>query len=575
MDILKKIFMTAAVILSFGLFAACNSEIKPEEKEVVATYVGNGLMGNEKIEFYKDGSFLVFNEIVDDSKEVLMLVDLYKGNYEGKPAEDGSLKIQITGITDVAELLEECMVEYFKSAIDAESSAMSKLMELESKISAQIVSAGENAKLPLKYDVKWSDFNGAKKTCDVIKGKLTAFNIDFARVGSEAEKELNSGNPEITPPADDNDDDPVVPPADDNDDDPVVPPADDTGDDDPVNPPADDPVEDPADSEKPKEIASRFLGVDDIGNVFIELYTDGSFLAYDIVDFGNGATMLFDLYKGTYTGKADEDGTIHFSITHRAKLLDNNFITQFDLMEKQFMEAGENPIYPVKYKDTWNEIYQAAAVVVKNGKTNVLNCDVAREDVPNDLPLFLSAVCSVPVDTVELSDGNWTMRMITDQDHLFTPLKAEERDMLLNNFSGSDKNAVEALITKNLDDDDYYIIVPGEKMVQAATYKLVLKDKKVSATTDVSGYSVITVKETLHKDIIDYMANNFKNILYEWNGNTGTCIQILSDEELTNAVVMGQYMLEQALEQDNWKSNTDGSKYFSLDGDTTIYLEKK
>ena len=543
MDILKKIFMTAAVILSFGLFAACNSEIKPEEKEVVATYVGNGLMGNEKIEFYKDGSFLVFNEIVDDSKEVLMLVDLYKGNYEGKPAEDGSLKIQITGITDVAELLEECMVEYFKSTIVDESTEMSKLMELESKIWAQIVSAGENAKLPLKYDVKWSDFNGAKKTCDVIKGKLTAFNIDFARVGSEAEKELNSGNPEITPPADDNDDDPVVPPADDTgDDDPVVPPADDTGDDDPVNPPVEDPADsgktivanytskqdvmtglimkvdfysdgtwlayddiragetsgdengntestessllyvdlykgtytgkpaedgkfaivtthntyisnlryfstiemyftelekqmsqigkdtaapvrftdswlssskdekevtvtngkitlfdtdlykdgkyeeetsgnqnDPITSEEPKEIASRFLGKDDVGNVFIELYTDNSFLAYDIVDFGKGISMKFDLYKGIYTGKPAEDGLITFNITHKAKLLDNNFERQFDLMEKQLMEAGENPTYPVKYKDEWKVYTQYDEIFVKNGRANVLNCDVVRE----------------------------------------------------------------------------------------------------------------------------------------------------------------------------------------------------
>ena len=201
MDILKKVFMTAAVILSFGLFAACNNEIKPE-KEVVATYVSktDALTGlTVKIDFYSEGNLLIYADF-----QSAVLIDLYKGAYEGKPAEDGTLKIKITESTDAAEALET-----------------DKFMdEFMPQILAKIESAGKDAKLPLKLDVKWSSYEGAKKTYDVEKGKLTVFNQDFARVGSEAEKELNSGNPEITPPADDDDEDPE------NGGDPVVPPAD-------------------------------------------------------------------------------------------------------------------------------------------------------------------------------------------------------------------------------------------------------------------------------------------------------------------------------------------------------------
>ena len=66
-------------------------------------------------------------------------------------------------------------------------------------------------------------------------------------------------------------------------------------------------VEEP---EVTKEIVARYLGYDDIGNVFIDLYNDGSFLAYDKINMGNNITMILDLYKGTYQGNPAEDGAI-------------------------------------------------------------------------------------------------------------------------------------------------------------------------------------------------------------------------------------------------------------------------
>ena len=731
MDILKKIFMTAAVILSFGLFAACNSEIKPEEKEVVATYVSktDALTGlTVKIDFYSEGNLLIYADF-----QSAVLIDLYKGAYEGKPAEDGTLKIKITEVSDAADALET-----------------DKFMdEFMPQILAKIESAGKDAKLPLKLDVKWSSYEGAKKSFEVVKGKLSIeynkLDADFARVGSEAEKELNSGNPEITPPADDDDEDPE------NGGDPVVPPADGSDDDDPADTektivanytskkdimtglimkvdfysdgtwlayddirvgetsgdengntestdssllyvdlykgtytgkPAEDgkfaivtthntyisnlrsistiekyyeeieklasgigkdavlPVRltdtwlstvkvetevkvsdgkinlfdtdlykdgkyeeepsgnqnEPETSEESKEVAARFLGKDDVGNVFIELYTDNSFLAYDIVNLGKGISMKFDLYKGSYRGKPAEDGFITFNITHRAKLLDNNFESQFDLLEKQLMEAGENPTYPVKYKDEWNVYTQYDEIFVKNGRANVLKCDVVREGVSDepslpesnentvpaesaaidDAPLFDSAECTVPVNTVVLADGKWTMKIITDDNEVPSSLKTEEKNLLLEHFSGSDKESVEALITKE-NETEFNIFIPVESMIQAVTYILELNDNSVSALNGANSYSNVVIKDSLYKEVFDYMERNIKGVLYDWHGDTGSFIKIMSENEVEmySTFGMGQIMLDNALEQKNWKSNSDGTKYLSIDRKVTIYLEKE
>ncbi len=703
MDILKNLFKTTAAAMVLILFAACNFELKsdgskpspqkeevpteePAKKEVAATYVNKdaAMFGVEmKIDFYTDGTWLAYDDVMDEEGASIALVGLYKGTYEGNASEDGTLKIKIIDRSDVAELIET-----------------ESLLSLMSEIEAAIAAAGENAELPIKYEVKWSAYDdNEEKSYTVAKGKLNIFDADFIRDGYV---------PDETEPVDEPIETPVEDPEEKPDDTEInktlvakyaskkdsftgliltvefysdgtwlayddihgaETSADSEGNSESkeytfayvdlykgtyTGKPAEDgkitivtthntvisnlrgsskyseeienelsnigkdaelPVRftdtwlpsakvetevtiskgkmnvfdtdlykdgkyedesDPAveEPEVTKEIVARYLGKDEVGKIFIELYKDGTFLEYDVIDFGEGVSMQLDLYKGTYEGNPAEDGVISFNITNVSTMLRLSNESMFAQMQAQLLEAGENAVYPVKFKGDWQAVSQSATVTVKNGRAKVLGFDVVREGTPDDEPLFDSDECILPVSNVFLDDGNWTLKIITDQNHLFNTLTIEEKNKLLNNYSGTEKDAVEALITAE-SESDFYIIVPVEKLVQAVTYKLELKDSQVSAVNDVSAYSLVAVKNDLYKDIVKYMAVNFKNMTYEWTEDTGTLVEIMSDEELAKSVALGQYMLGQALEQDNWKSNADGSMYCMLDDDMTAYLAKE
>lgn len=466
------------------------------------------------VEFYSDGSWLAYDDIHggegladsegnSESKEyTFAYVDLYKGTYTGKPAEDGKITIVTTHNTVISNL--------------RGSSKYSE--EIENELS----NIGKDAELPVRFTDTWLSSVKVETEVTISKGKMNVFDTDLYKDGKyEDESDPAVEEPEVT-----------------------------------------------------KEIVARYLGEDEVGKIFIELYKDGTFLEYDIIDFGEGVSMQLDLYKGTYEGNPAEDGVISFNITNVSTMLRLSNEAMFAQMQAQLLEAGENAVYPVKFKGDWQAVSQSATVTVKNGRAKVLGFDVVREGTPDDEPLFDSDECILPVSNVFLDDGNWTLKIITDQNHLFNTLTIEEKNKLLNNYSGTEKDAVEALITAE-SESDFYIIVPVEKLVQAVTYKLELKDSQVSAVNDVSAYSLVAVKNDLYKDIVKYMAVNFKNMTYEWTEDTGTLVEIMSDEELAKSVALGQYMLEQVLKQDNWKSNADGSMYCMLDDDMTAYLAKE
>ena len=79
----------------------------------------------------------------------------------------------------------------------------------------------------------------------------------------------------------------------------------------------------------------------------------------------------------------------------------------------------------------------------------------------------------------------------------------------------------------------------------------------------------------MYRRAINYIATNFNNMTYNWDGTTGIFEQKLSKEDLKDMSAMGQYMLDNVLEQDNWKSNSDTSKFWSFDDDMNVYLEKQ
>ncbi len=496
---------------------------KEDEKTLVANYSSKkdpvtGLILT--VDFYSDGTWIAYDDIhgvatteengVVTQKEEFsaILVDLYKGTYTGKPAEDGKFNIVVTHNTVISNLR-----------------GISTIDQYYGEIEKQLSNVGRDAELPVRFTDTWLSSAKVESEVTVSDGKINLFDTDLYKDGKyEEEVEEPVEEPEVKEP------------------------------------------------ELTKEIVARYLGKDDVGDVFIELYDDNSFLAYDIIDFGDGVTMLVDLYKGTYTGNPAVDGHISFNISHRAKILDNDFMSQAPLMEEQLMAAGPNATYPVKFKDEWKEINQAAAVYVKNGKANVLNVDVVREGSssnPDDAPLFDSKECTVSVDSVVLADGNWTMKIINEVDYIAKGLKTEEKELLLAQFSGTEKETVANLFSGTI------IKVPAGKLIQAVTYELVIEDNKVIDLNGAESYSLIIQENELYRRAINYIATNFNNMTYNWDGTTGIFEQKLSKEDLKDMSAMGQYMLDNVLEQDNWKSNSDSSKFWSFDDDMNVYLEKQ
>ena len=667
MDILKKTLMTVVAAMSLIMFAACNFEVKADDsnsvpqkgdpkKEIAATYTNNdaAMFGLEmKIDFYTDGTWLAYDDV-----QSMVIVDLYKGTYEGTASKDGTVKIKITDYSDAAKVIED-------------NNLAALLAELESSIDPNAT------ELPVKYNVVWTAYENPEEKSNSIKdGTLKLFNADFIRNGytsGEAEPEAPIVDPK---PEDgsDKDEKTVVAtyiskkdavtglimkvdfysdgswlayddihvgegysdtngntitkessalyvdlykgtykgkPAEDGeltivethntvisnlrgkskyntdvqnqleqlDKNTVLP----------VrytdmwlasaNVENNVSVKDGKitlyettlykDGKFGEEPVARFFGQDDFGKVVIDLYDDGSFLAYDEISFGNGISMLLDLYKGSYEGKPAEDGNISFNITHVSTMLGLSDAEQYALMEAQLAQADENTVYPVKFKGEWTEIATSATVTVQNGRTNVLGFDVVREGIPNDLPLFESTDCTVPVESVELSDGTWTMKLVDNKTEVRKNISLEEKEELLNYFSDK-KDIVESYITEEVD-----VVIPVKKMVQCVSYKMDLKNAQVTDVKEVSAYSIIIVEDSSLRDVIDYIAVNYLHTNYEWSGETGLYTQILTDQDLVGMGAMGQSMLEQTIKTGDWKSNIDSSKFYAERSGMIDYLAKE
>ncbi len=564
MDILKNLFKTTAAAMVLILFAACNFELKsdgskpspqkeevpteePAKKEVAATYVNKdaAMFGVEmKIDFYTDGTWLAYDDVMDEEGASIALVGLYKGTYEGNASEDGTLKIKIANYSDAAKLIEaDKMFEL--------------LTQLESKFNL------ETAELPVKYEVKWSAYeNPEEKSCSVEKGKLTLLGGDFFRDG-------------YTP--DETETDPI---------------------DDPEN---DNPVEEP---EVTKEIVARYLGYDDIGKVFIELYKDRSFLAYDEIYFGNDVLMLLDLYKGTYEGKPAEDGTISFNITHVSSVIGQSNANLIALMKAQQEEAGENAVYPMKVNSEWVEYPISATVIVKNGRTKVLGFDVVREGTEESgnsseeiidevKTLFAAADCTKDVTQLSLSDGNWTMKKYLVSDNNGRIMKSmystilsnftEPEQEMIHSWELSDEELEEMNLTASAE-DYVFLKMPGR------TISIKEYDFSVDKTQDGSDENKIKITKNVSTFILstdgDVFVKKFNNITYdvyrlprpEWKGNYAV---IQTEQELnydkdkgliSDMVISGSNKYE-------WKSDTEQVKIFGIEknvkDENSIYIMKK
>lgn len=260
------------------------------------------------VDFYSDGSWLAYDDIHvgegtsdsegnSESKEyTFAYVDLYKGTYTGKPAEDGKITIVTTHNTVISNL--------------RGSSKYSE--EIENELS----NIGKDTELPVRFTDTWLSSEKVEPEVTISKGKINVFDTVLYKDGK---------------------------------------------------------YEDESESEVTKEIVARFLGQDPMGQIFIELYKDGSFLEYDIIDFGDGVSVQLDLYKGKYEGKPTEDGNISFNITQISTILKESYESQVAKMKVQLLEAGENAVYPVKFKGEWMDDSRSSTITVKNGKATVLD----------------------------------------------------------------------------------------------------------------------------------------------------------------------------------------------------------
>ena len=740
MDILKKSLMTVVAAMSLFLFAACNFELKnddgksapqkeeeqkeePVKKVIAATYTNKDaeMFGVEvKIDFYTDGTWLAYDDVQSEDGESMAIIDLYKGTYEGKVSEDGTLKIKATDYSDAAK-----------------ANILSLLSDLESKIDP------ETAVLPVKYEVKWSAYeNPEEKTYSVEKGKLTLFGGDFFRDGYTPDET------ETDPIEDPENDNPVEEPTENPTDDPVEPPAEDpeektddtevkktlvakyiskkddstgliltvefysdgswlayddihgveTSADSEGNSeskeytfayvdlykgtytgnPAEDgkitivtthntvisnlrsistiydyygevesnigkdaelPVrvtdmwlscakvetevtvskgkmnvfdtvlykdgkyEDESESEVTKEIVARYLGYDDIGNVFIDLYNDGSFLAYDKINMGNNITMILDLYKGTYQGNPAEDGAISFNISHVSSVIGQTNAKLIALMTAQIVEAGEDAVYPMRVNSEWVEYPFSAAVIVKNGRANVLGFDVIREGTEDSgnseetlaelESLFSAEDCTIAVKPLSISDGNWTMKKTIVSDDLARITKSlystilsnftEPEQQIIHSWELSDKEIEEKHLTTYAE-DYVFLKLPGK------TFSIKEYDFSVDKTKEGSDDNKITITKNVSTFILstdgDVFAKKFYNITYdvyglprvEWKG-TYTIVQTEEDLDYDHDKGLIADMVISGSDKYEWKSDADQIKIFgtekNIKDENSIYIMKK
>lgn len=736
MDILKNLFKTTAAAMVLILFAACNFELKsdgskpspqkeevpteePAKKEVAATYVNKdaAMLGVEmKIDFYTDGSFLAYDDVMDEEGASIALVGLYKGTYEGKASEDGTLKIKIIDRSDVAELIET-----------------ESLLSLMSEIEAAIAAAGENAELPIKYEVKWSAYDdNEEKSYTVAKGKLNIFDADFIRDGYV---------PDETEPVDEPIETPVEDPEEKPDDTEInktlvakyaskkdsvtgliltvefysdgtwlayddihgaETSADSEGNSESkeytfayvdlykgtyTGKPAEDgkitivtthntvisnlrgsskyseeienelsnigkdaelPVrftdtwlpsakvetevtiskgkmnvfdtdlykdgkyEDESETgeethvEEPevtKELVARYLGYDDIGNVFIDLYNDGSFLAYDKINMGNNITMILDLYKGTYQGNPAEDGAISFNISHVSSVIGQTNAKLIALMTAQIVEAGEDAVYPMRVNSEWVEYPFSAAVIVKNGSANVLGFDVIREGTEDSgnseetlaelESLFSAEDCTIAVNPLSISDGNWTMKKTIASDDLARITRSlystilsnftEPEQQMIHSWELSDEEIEEKHLTTYAE-DYVFLKLPGK------TFSIKEYDFSVDKTKEGSDDNKITITKNVSTFILstdgDVFAKKFYNITYdvyglpraEWKG-TYTIVQTEEETNYDHDKGLIADMVISGSDKYEWKSDAERLKIFGTEknvkDENSIYIMKK
>lgn len=697
MDILKKSLRTVIAVMALTLFAACNFELKndgsqpsPQKeetvKELAATYViddeNAAALGIEmKIDFYTDGSFLAYDDVMDEEGASIALVGLYKGTYEGNASEDGTLKIKTIDCSDVAEVIET-----------------ESLLSLMSEIEAAIAAAGENAELPIKYEVKWSAYDdNEEKSYTVAKGKLNIFDADFIRDGYV---------PDETEPVDEPIETPVEDPEEKPDDTEInktlvakyaskkdsvtgliltvefysdgtwlayddihgaETSADSEGNSESkeytfayvdlykgtyTGKPAEDgkitivtthntvisnlrsistiydyygevesnigkdaelPVrftdtwlssvkvetevtiskgkmnvfdtdlykdgkyEDESEAEVTKEIVARFLGQDPMGQIFIELYKDGSFLEYDIIDFGDGVSVQLDLYKGKYEGKPAEDGNISFNITQISTILKESYESQVAMMKAQLLEAGENAVYPVKFKGDWQAVSQSATVTVKNGKATVLGFQVVREGTIAELETpFSEQTCTETVSKLALSDGNWKLKQYLEVENQVRVIEnlypellkkfSESEQVMINSWKMSDAEIEERGLTP-YSAGYIFLTMPG-KSINIYEY-----DFNVDNSKEGNAENKITVKEKVSTLLNSYEGNELvkdvTNVLYDlyqkprpvWNGNY--CLVLSEkDSDLEHNIGWLADLVISGSERYEVKSDSQNKKFF-------------
>ncbi len=529
-------------------------EEKPDDTEVKKTLVAKYISKKDSVtsliltvEFYSDGSWLAYDDIHggegftdsegnSESKEyTFAYVDLYKGTYTGNPAEDGKITIVTTHNTVISNLRSiSTIYDYYG--------------EVESNI-------GKDAELPVRFTDTWLSSVKVETEVTISKGKMNVFDTVLYKDG-KYEDESETG--EETP------------------------------------------VEEP---EVTKELVARFLGYDDIGNVFIDLYNDGSFLAYDKINMGNNITMILDLYKGTYQGNPAEDGAISFNISHVSSVIGQTNAKLIALMTAQIVEAGEDAVYPMRVNSEWVEYPFSAAVIVKNGRANVLGFDVIREGTEDSgnseeilaelESLFSAEDCTIAVNPLSISDGNWIMKKTIASDdlaHITRSLYStilsnftEPEQQIIHSWELSDEEIEEKHLTTYAE-DYVFLKLPGK------TFSIKEYDFSVDKTKEGSDDNKITITKNVSTFILstdgDVFAKKFYNITYdvyglpraEWKG-TYTIVQTEEDLDYDHDKGLIADMVISGSDKYEWKSDADQIKIFGTEknvkDENSIYIMKK
>lgn len=502
------------------------------------------------VEFYSDGTWLAYDDIHgaetsadsegnSESKEyTFAYVDLYKGTYTGKPAEDGKLSIVITHNTVISNLRSSSTIDQYFEGIETELSNI-----------------GKDAELPVRFTDTWLSSVKVETEVTISKGKMNVFDTDLYKDGkyedeSETGEETHVEEPEVT-----------------------------------------------------KELVARYLGYDDIGNVFIDLYNDGSFLAYDKINMGNNITMILDLYKGTYQGNPAEDGAISFNISHVSSVIGQTNAKLIALMTAQIVEAGEDAVYPMRVNSEWVEYPFSAAVIVKNGRANVLGFDVIREGTEDSgnseetlaelESLFSAEDCTIAVNPLSISDGNWTMKKTIASDDLARITRSlystilsnftEPEQQMIHSWELSDEEIEEKHLTTYAE-DYVFLKLPGK------TFSIKEYDFSVDKTKEGSDDNKITITKNVSTFILstdgDVFAKKFYNITYdvyglpraEWKG-TYTIVQTEEETNYDHDKGLIADMVISGSDKYEWKSDAERLKIFGTEknvkDENSIYIMKK